>query len=218
MLLLAVLLVSAIPLAKGATTLAAPTVRLPNGDWEKTDSTAYPDSFSEHDPAGAGMLEFTDKTNYDVVRIFYEKAQVTSYTASQLKTEAEDLFNEIDVSDTRSLNDSGTANFAGVVAGYAEGYDANEESYKTELVFIKGDYYFNVHAYYDATIQSEDKVNSIINSIDVSGASVESLTSFPWLLIIAAVAIVVIILVVVVLMTRKKKTAQPQQNSQSLLA
>src|SRR4030042_103102 len=176
-LLLATLLVSAIPLAKTAATLAAPTVSLPNSNWEKTDSTPYPDTYAEHDPAGAGMLEYTDNTNYDVVRIYYEKAQVTSYTSSQLKTEAEDLFNEIDSSDTRSLDASGTATFAGVVAGYAEGYDSTEDTYKTELVFIESDYYFNVHTYYDATTQSEDNVTSIINSIGVSGSSGELPTS-----------------------------------------
>ena len=49
--------VFAVPLVKSAATLAPPTVGLPSSDWELTDSTAYPDFYSEHDPEGAGMLE-----------------------------------------------------------------------------------------------------------------------------------------------------------------
>ena len=213
-LLLVILLVSAVPLAKSAATLAPPTVSLPNSNWEKTDSTVYPDSYSEHDPAGAGMLEYTDKSNYDVVRIYYEKAQVTSYTASQLRAEAEDLFNEIDISETRSLDAKGTATFAGVIAGYAEGHDSTDDTYITELVFIKGSYYFNIAAYYDATTQSEDNVESLINSINVSegetdGTSFIGSSTFWVVIIVAIVAFVVVIVIIVTVKSRKKK--QPQQ-------
>jgi hypothetical protein len=212
--LVATMFVSAIPLTKSVTALAAPTVSLPNSNWEKTDSTPYPETYAEHDPAGAGMLEYTDQTNYDLVRIYYEEAQVTSYTPSQLKTEAEDLFNRLDSDDDRSLDASGTANLAGVVAGYAEGYDSTEVTYKTEIVFVKGNYYFNVHAYYDATTQSESDVTSIIDSIDISGAA--NGTAFIgslmfWTIVIAVAAVVVVVVVVVVVRSRKKK--QPQQSA-----
>jgi len=212
--LVATLFVSAIPLAKSVTTLAAPAVSLPNSNWEKTDSIPYPETYAEHDPAGAGMLEYTDKTNYDLVRIYYEEAQVTSYTSSQLKTEAEDLFNRVDSDDDRLLDDSGTANLAGVVAGYAEGYDSTDDTYKTEIVFVKDNYYFNVHAYYDATTQSENDVTSIIDSISVSGAAdgaafTESLVF--RIIVIAVAAVIVVVVFVVVVRSRKKK--QPQQGA-----
>ena len=210
-LLLLVLFVSAIPLAKSAATLAVPTVSLPNSNWEKTDSTAYPDSYSEHDPAGAGMLEYTDNTNFDVITVFYEKAQVSSYSSSQLKTEAESIFEDYDSSDTRSLDASGTATFAGVEAGYAEGRDDTEDTYVTELVFIKGGYYFNVRAYYDATVQSEENVQALINSISVSGLPGDSTSSFPWPYVIIGVAAVVAVIIIVIMFARKKKSAQPPQ-------
>ena len=219
MLLLVVMFVFVVPLVKSAGTLAAPTVSLPSNDWELTDSTAYPGVYSEHDPEGAGMLEYTDKSNYDAIRIYYEKAQVTSYTATHLRGEAEDLYNEIDASEARPLNDSGTATFAGVLAGYAEGLDASEGTYITELVFIKGTYYFNVRAYYDATVQSEDNVAALINSISVSGGEtggesfVGSLTF--WVIIIAVVIVIVVVVVVVVVKSRKRTQLQQAPTQQN---
>jgi len=213
MFLLAGLILSSMPLAMAEATLAPPNVSMPNSNWEKTDSTGYPNIVAEHDPDGAGMLEYTDNTNYDVVTIFYEKAQVSSYSSSQLKTEAENIFEDYDSSDTRSLDASGTATFAGVEAGYAEGYDDTEETYITELVFIKGGYYFNVQAYYDATVQSEDNVQALINSISVSGIPGDTTSSFPWSYVIIGVVAVVIVVLVVVMFARKKKSAQPQQQT-----
>jgi len=209
---LVTLLISAIPLAKAADALAPPTVTMPNNNWEKTDEKPYPQTQAEHDPSGAGLLEYTDQSNYDVVRIYYEKAQVTSYTSTQLKNEAEDLFENYDASDTRQLDDSGTATFAGVETGFAEGLDEVEGTFKTELVFIKGGYYINVYAYYDNTDESKDNVTSLINSVSVSGESGLP-TDFPWLyLIIGIIAVVAII--IIIMMLRRKKTAQPEQPTQ----
>jgi len=210
MFLLAGLILSAMPLAIAVATLAPPTVSLPN-NWEKTDSSAYPNIVAEHDPEGAGMLEYTDNTNFDVITVFYEKAQVSSYSSSQLKTEAENIFEEYDTSDTLSLDASGIATFAGVEAGYAEGRDDTEDTYVTELVFIKGGYYFNVRAYYDATVQSEENVQALINSISVSGLPGDSTSSFPWLYVIIGVAAVVAVIIIVIMFARKKKSAQPPQ-------
>ncbi len=211
MFLLAGLILSSMPLAMAAATLAPPTVSMPNSNWEETDSTSYPNTVAEHDPDGAGMLEYTDNTNHDMITIYYEKAQVSGYSSPQLKTEAENIFEEYDSSDTRSLDASGTATFAGVEAGYAEGYDDTEETYITELVFIKGGYYFNVQAYYDATTQSEEDVDALINSISVSGLPGDSTSSFTWLYAIIGVVAVIAVIVIVIMFARKKKSAQPQQ-------
>jgi hypothetical protein len=209
------LFIAEFPLITSATTLSSPIVSLPNSNWEKTDSIQYPNINGEHDPAGAGMLEYTDKTNYDLVRIYYEEAQVTSYTSSQLKAEAEGLFNDIDRDDDRSLDSSGTANFAGVVAGYAKGYDSTDDTYITELVFVKDNYYFNVHAYYDATDQSENIVNSVINSINIAGAVGTSFIGSNMFYVVIVVIVVILAIVVVVLfLMRKKKSLQPQQVTQ----
>lgn len=211
--LLAILIPMAVPLIKADTPLAPPTVNLPN-NWQQSDSTAYPDGPSEHDPAGAGMLEYTDQTNYDVVRIYYEKAQVSNYTSQQLKNEAVSIFNRIDVDDTRSLDQNGTTTYAGVSAGFAKGHDDTDATYTMELVFIKGQYYFNVAASYDDVASSQNNVDSIVNSISVSGAAAGG-GSFPWLyVIIGVVAVVIVIVVAVVLLTRRKKSLQPQQQVQ----
>jgi hypothetical protein len=226
MVLLATLFITTIVIAKAATTLAPPTVGNLPTNWQKTDSTAYPDAPSEYDPAGAGMLEYTDQTTYDIVRIYYEKAKVTSYTSTQLTSEAEDLFNRVDSSDTRPLESSGTTVYAGVTAGYAKGYDADENTYKMELVFIKSNYFLNVHAYYDDVSASRNNVDSIINSISVSGAAGGGASpsgaaaggsfigSTMFFVIIGVVAAVIVVVVVLAVAMRRKKSAQPQQPTQ----
>jgi len=211
--LLATLIPMAVPLTEAATTLAPPTVHLPS-NWQQSDSTNYPDGPSEHDPAGAGMLEYTDQTNYDVIRIYYEKAQVSNYTSQQLKNEAVDIFERIDSSDTLSVDQNGTTTYAGVSAGFAKGHDDTDATYTMELVFIKGEYYFNVAAVYDDVAPSQNNVDSIVNSISVSGAAAGG-GPFPWLyVVIGVVAAVIVIVVAVVLVTRRKKSPQLQQQAQ----
>jgi len=212
-LLLAILIPMAVPLTEAATTLTPPTVNLPN-HWQQSDSTTYPDGPSEHDPAGAGMLEYTDQSNYDAVRIYYEKAQVSSYTSQQLRDEAVDIFERIHSSDTLSVDQNGTTTYAGVSAGFAKGHDDTDATYTMELVFIKGEYYFNVNAYYDDAASSQNNVDSIVNSISISGAAAGG-EPFPWLyVIIGVVAAVIVIVVTVVLQARRKKSPQHQQQAQ----
>ncbi len=198
----------AVPLARAAETLQKPTVTLPSSSWELTTDNAYPTDASEHDPAGAGLLEYTDNSTYDFVMIYYEKAPSTTYNSASLKAEAESIF-------TRDHNEtiisSGTQDYAGVSAGFAKGYDSSINVYLLELVFVKGGDYFNVYAYYDANTQAESRVNSLINSINVPG---NSLLSGPMLYVIIGViaAVIVIVVVVVVMRSRKKK---PQQAAQT---
>ncbi len=200
----------AVPLSLAAETLAPPTASLP-ANWEKTDETAYPNEIGEHDPAGAGMIEFTDNDDYDVVRIYYEKAQVSGYTATQLQTQAVNIFETYDSSETLAVDENGTHDYAGVSAGFAKGYDSDDDTYTMELVLIKNGYFMNIHAYYDATTQDQNQVESLINSISVSGAAGSSFigSQMFWVIIIAVVAVVVVIVVIVVVMKSRKK--QPQQ-------
>ena len=79
------------PVVASAETLAKPTVTLPT-DWELVYETPYPDSLSEHDPLGAGLLEYQNLKNQDGVMIYYEKAPTTAYTDAMLKAEAEEIF------------------------------------------------------------------------------------------------------------------------------
>lgn len=194
----------ALPLAKAADTLSKPAVTFP-ANWSLKTDNPYPTEDSEHDPAGAGLLECTDQNTYDLVMIYYEKAPSTSYTASTLKAEAESIFLR---DDNENIIDSGSKQYAGVTAGYAKGYDSSVDVYLLELVFVKGSYYFNVYAYYDANAQAENKVTSLINSIDVSGTS--QLGGSNLFIIIGAIAAIIVIVVVVVLVMRKKRK-QPQQ-------
>lgn len=208
-LIVAIISVLAVPLSRAAETVTKPTVTLP-ANWQQTDQTAYPDTYSEHDPAGAGMVEYTDQTDYDTVVIYYEKAQVSSYTSQQLKNEAEDLFESYDVSDNIGLDSSGVTQYAGVSAGFAKGYDIATDTYKMEIVFIKGNQYINVHAYYDATTEDQNQVESLTNSISVGGTAATAIVgnNMIWIIIGVVAAVIVIVVVIVVLRGRKK---QPQQ-------
>ena len=119
MILIATLPIATATMIKAQTTLSAPSVQVPNSNWLFQDSTKYPNAPSEYDPAGGGMLSYVDNTNYDTVKIWYEKAQVSSYTSQQLENEAVRIFNRDDASDTRSLDSSGTKTYANVAAGFA---------------------------------------------------------------------------------------------------
>ena len=208
-LILVVLASTAVSVVKAAS-LAKPAVTLPGG-WQLDSETPYPNAESEHDPQGAGLLTFTDQEDYDGIMIYYENAPSTAYTSTQLRDEAEDIFNrEHDI----ALGESGVTEVAGVSAGFAKGYEADLDVYTLELVFVKGDYYFNVYAYYDATTQDEAQVNSLIGSIS-AGSAVTSLPGWTLYVIIGVVAVIIVIVVLAVVMRRKKKpslqaTASPQ--------
>jgi ABC-type glycerol-3-phosphate transport system permease component len=204
--LLALIIIMVAPLAQAADTISKPTVTLPM-NWALTDDTPYPDSVSEYDPAGAGLLEYTDQQTYDFVMIYYEKALSIQYTAASLQAEAESIYTR---DHTDSYFDSGSKQYAGVTAGYAKGYNATVGSagvYRLEVVFVKGGEYFNVYAYYDATDQAESTVTSLINSIDVSGGSLLGGSNL-YIIVGAIVAIIVVVVVVVVLVKRRKKPHQ----------
>jgi len=205
--LFAIMIPLALPLTRAADTLQKPTVNVPSSAWQVTTDNPYPTDISEHDLAGAGLLEYTNQNTYDSVAIYYEKAPSTAYTSTSLKAEAISIFSR-DHSET--ITSSGAKDYAGVNAGFAKGYDASFDANLLELVFVKGGYYFNVYAYYHANTAAENNVNSLINSIDVPG---NSLLSGPMLYVIigAIVAVVVIVVIVIVIRSRRKK---PQQSAQ----
>jgi hypothetical protein len=207
--LLAIIVPLAVPMARAAETLSKPTVTLPSSDWQMTTDNPYPTDVSEHDPAGAGLLEYTDQNTYDFVMIYYEKAPSTVYTSTSLQAEAVSIFQR-DHNDT--VIDSGSSQYAGVNAGYAKGYDSGIDAYRLELVFVKSNYYFNVYAFYDANTPAQNRVNSLINSIDVSGSSLLG-DSMLFIIIGVIAAVVVVVVVVIVMRGRKKKSAQSSQTS-----
>lgn len=202
--LLAIMVPVAVPLTRAQGTLSKPTVTLPSSDWKVTTDNAYPTDVSEHDPAGAGLLECTYQVTYDFVMIYYEKAPSTAYNAISLQAEAESIFTR---DHNETMIDSGSSQYAGVTAGFAKGYDSGLNVYLLELVFVKGGYYFNVYAYYDANAPAESRVNSLINSIDVPGNSLLS-GSMLYVIIGVVAAVVVVVVVVAVMRSRKKKPEQ----------
>lgn len=204
-LLLVTIVLAAAPFATAAGNLSKPSVTLP-ANWQLTDETPYPDATSEHDPQGAGLLQYEDTVNYDGVMIFYESAQSTTYTSAQLRAEAEDIFYR---DHEMMYDESGTMTVAGVQAGFAKAYDAEYDVYILELVFVKDNYYINAYALYDANAQSENAVTSLLNSI--SGGGLFSGTML-YLIIGIIAAIIVVVVVVVVLRKRKKPVQMPPQN------
>lgn len=202
--LLATIISMTVPMSRAAESLSKPTVTLP-ANWTLQSESSYPNEISEHDPQGAGLLEYVDENTYDTILIYYEKAPSTTYSGPDLQAEAEAIFQR---DHTESISDSGFKTVAGVSAGFAKGYDSDYDTYTLELVFVKSNYFFNAYAYYDANTQSEDKVNSLINSISVGGTSL--LAASMLYIIIGVVAAVVVVVVVVVLVTRRKKKP-PQQ-------
>ncbi len=162
------------PVVASAETLAKPTVTLPP-DWELVYETPYPDSLSEHDPLGAGLLEYQNLKNQDGVMIYYEKAPTTVYTDAMLKAEAEEIFRLDHFGG--GFNVSGVITVAGVKAGYAEVYVADYDIYDIVLVFIKDNYYINAYAAYNANSASENSVMALLNSIGVNASPTPTTTS-----------------------------------------
>jgi len=191
------------PVVASAETLAKPTVTLPP-DWELVYETPYPDSLSEHDPLGAGLLEYQNLKNQDGVMIYYEKAPTTVYTDAMLKAEAEEIFRLDHFGG--GFNVSGVRTVAGVKAGYAEVYVADYDIYDTVLVFIKDNYYINAYAAYDANNESRTTVESILNSISVEGnGDIWGILGGSTLAIIVGLIVTVIVVIVVVVVLKKKK-------------
>jgi hypothetical protein len=166
---LASLVLLALPLATAAESAVKPTVTLPNSDWILRAESTYPTEPSEHDPNGAGLIEYRNEVNYDFVMIYYERAVNGPMSDESLKTDAANIFAR-DHEDT-VMSENGIRTFAGVSAGYAKGIESDYNIYTLELAFVKGADYFNVFAYYDANAESESQVNALINSIEVSGTS-----------------------------------------------
>lgn len=202
LLLTTMIIVAAAPLCAAAS-LSKPSVTLPS-NWEIYDETAYPNAVSEHDNAGAGLVEYENSVTYDYVMVYYENAPSTAYTSASLKTEVVDIFNR-DHEDL-TITESGTKTVAGVQAGFAKSYSETYDTYFLELVFVKGNYYINAYAVYYA--DNENDVFALLNSINTD-ASIFSGSNL--LIIIGIVVAIVVVVVVVLFMMRRKKSTQPMQ-------
>ncbi|MFB3889956.1 MAG: hypothetical protein ACE14S_10730 [Candidatus Bathyarchaeia archaeon] len=206
-LLASLIILAAFPIIEAQEKLAKPTVKLPSG-WEQSNETTYPYAPSEHDPQGAGMVEYTDQEDYDVVRIYYERAPSTAFSDAELRAEAISIFETVD---DMPIDERGVTPMAGTSAGFAKGYEADLDTYTVEYVLVKGGYYLNVHAYYDATTQDQNQVVSLIDSISVSGAAGGSLLEGTTLYIIIGVVVAVVVVVVILVVALRRRKRQPKQ-------
>ena len=154
------------------------------------------------------MVEYSDRDDYDIAQIYYEKAQVSSYTSPQLKSQAVAIFEAIDAS--LSVNQSGTTEYAGVAAGFAIGSAASNDTQIMLVVFVKDGHYIKVQASYDATTEDRNQVDSLINSIKISEAEAEPEQPFfgsvVFWVIIGVVAAVSVAVVFALGATRKRKS------------
>jgi hypothetical protein len=192
------------PIVSCAKSISKPTVSLP-ANWYLESETPYPEEYSEYDPEGAGLLVFWDEVNYDFVMLYYEKAPDYTLTESALKSKAANMF--LEYHQEYTLDESGTTDIAGEVAGYAIGYDSELDINRLEIVFVKNGVFLNAYAYYTATSEDWNEVKSLLDSISVGDAN----GGFPWILIIVpiVVAIAVVIVVVIFLLKRQKKPVKP---------
>jgi len=198
------------PIVSCATSISKPTVTLPE-NWYLESETPYPEEYSEYDPEGAGLLVFWDGVNYDFVMLYYEKAPDYTLTGSALESKAANMF--LEYHEDYPLDETGITDIAGEVAGYAIGYDSEQDWYRLEIAFVKNGVFLNAYAVYDATDEDWNEVKSLLDSISISEANGDSDTNggFPWILIIVpiVVAVIVIIVVVIFLLKRRKKPVKP---------
>jgi hypothetical protein len=109
----------------------------------------------------AGLIEYIDDEDYDVVQIYYERAPDT-------------IFEPLDVLACYILerdlgiiaDEYGTMTIAGTTAGYAKTYDYDWDVYDMEIVMVKGIVFIDIYACYDATSEDEAQVRAIIDSIE----------------------------------------------------
>ncbi len=197
--LLATVMLVAVPVCSAAS-LSKPIVTLPS-NWTVTDETSYPNTYAEHDPAGAGEVTYEDSKTVDFVMLYYESV-LSSYSQAQLKSEVESIFQRDH--ENVEMTESGVMTIAGVPAGFAKGPEPQYGTYDLEVVMVKGNYYFNAYAYYDASSQSDSTVMSLLNSINADNSSFGG--SMVWI-VIGVVAAVAVIMVVVLLVRRRKKSS-----------
>jgi ribosomal protein L40E len=182
--------------------LAKPTVTVPT-NWSLKEETPYPDATTgEHDPQGAGFLNYYDAYTNAFVLIYYESALGVTYSYNDLSDEALTIFQRKPI---YPMEDSGVMDVAGVPAGYVKGHDTEYDLYYLEIIFVKNNYYFDVRCGYAANSPDETDVNSLINSINVGAEGGGFPIGYIIIGVVAAVVVAVVVAVVIILLKRRKK-------------
>ncbi len=159
---------------KKASTQESVWVRVGNipDNWYK--SYEEPLGSFEGEFGDAGMIEYIDDEDGDVVQIYYERAPDT--ISEPLDVLASYIL-ERDLGIV--ADDSGLMTVAGTTAGYAKAYESYMDVYDLEIVMVKGIVFIDIYAYYDATYEDEAQVSTIINSIEASGSSTPPSSTLP---------------------------------------
>ncbi len=188
-----------------AATISKPSTTLPK-NWEVDYEIEYPKTKSEHDLDGAGLIKYENLATFDEIIIRYERAPSTTYTSASLKEEAIDIFNGRNQKGL-AVSENGTMAVASAQAGFAKSYSYAYDTYFLELVFVKGDYYINAYAIYNA--DNENEIFTILNSLNTETSLVSG--SNLLIIIVIVAAIIGIIFIAVVVMQKKKNAPPPVQ-------
>lgn len=148
--------------------LASPTVENVPNNWYLSNKDGYGTYEGTYDWS-AGMVEFTDSRDSDIVQIYYEYAPEGGLSSSELESDALFLLEEVLELYESNLepNETGIMSISGTEAGYAKRYDPETDCYELEIVMVLGGIYLDIYSYYDATSEDEEQVISLINSISV---------------------------------------------------
>jgi len=150
-------------MVSSAFALSQPSVKTPS-DWYLKSESPYPSVKGIHDPQGSGRLVYDSQDTNAFVDIYYESALNRVYSNSSLVDEAVTLLKEYE---NFTANYSGMMTAAGVPAGYASIFISHDNSSLVQLVFVKGNYYFDVVLVYVVGSGHDVEAWSIVNSISV---------------------------------------------------
>jgi hypothetical protein len=182
-------LAAAIPRVFG---LSKPAFAIPDG-WTLDREVHYPGNFGVHDNKGSGSLAYLAEDNNTFVMINYEDSLGTAYSNESLTNQALAI---LQTYQNASKLTEGTMTVAGVATGYAKNFFPEYNGNYLELVFVKGNYFFNVFVGYYGGSPIADEAMSIVDSINVN-ASQNGLPLEIYLLgVIVAASILMIVLIV----------------------
>jgi len=136
---------------------------VPQG-WYRSADDPY-GTYEESDGTKSGLIGYTDNADYDFVQIYYGDV------FPELKGKENDRDALIAIATkyaTFEPTESGTMVVAGELAGYVKAYDPEYDTYKMDIIFVKGSTCVDIFTEYDATSEDEAQVVSLIDSISLS--------------------------------------------------
>jgi hypothetical protein len=167
--LLGVMLVSSLSCGGGEETAPTPTPSsvvkpsvgyVPQG-WYLSDEDPY-GTYEEPDGTVWGMIGYTDTEDADFVQIYY--GDVPTELEGQ-ETNSDALIGRAIVESLFEPAETGVMTASGQVAGYTKTYESDMDWYQMEIVFVLDSTCIDIYTIYDATLEDEAQVTSIIDSI-----------------------------------------------------